>query len=165
MRVATWECPVCQASGVFRPYDPATAPKYCGECAADNGRDVRIKVTRREFDPGRSSPEPSTSTWRDIKTAPKDGTRVIIGWGSEFRAAWWDVQFDYKLCYGIDDDDDDDYAGHDYEQPDVCSGCERCKDGLIYIGAWTDAAVLSFGYEETHSYKPTHWMPAPEPTP
>ena len=28
---------------------------------------------------------------------------------------------------------------------------------------WTDDAVVSFGYEETAEYEPTHWMPLPKP--
>jgi hypothetical protein len=84
------------------------------------------------------------SGWRDIETAPKDGTVVLVYVPSDGRAhaCWWDPE--YK---GIWDEKSDD---------------------LRYIGAWTDGRVYSFGDEETYSYDDvTHWMPlplAPSPT-
>ncbi len=36
-------------------------------------------------------------------------------------------------------------------------------DAKGYRAAWTDDAVVSFGMEETAEYKPTAWMPLPEP--
>jgi hypothetical protein len=82
--------------------------------------------------------------WRPIETAPKDGQSILIGWqdqecGWQTRCAWWDVQFDLKW--------------------------DEEKEGSYYRPAWTDARIMSFNYEETYSYEPTHWMPLPPPPP
>lgn len=75
--------------------------------------------------------------WQPIETAPKDGRRVLVTWEDQIRAAYWDGDF-----------------GTSYDE---------ATDTVTQIGAWTDGAVLSFNYEETHSYHPTHWMPLPDP--
>lgn len=79
------------------------------------------------------------ATWQPISTAPKDGTKILISEGGELYAAWWDDKFNTTVFK---------------------------NGGIKHRGAWTDGAVLSFGYEETKSYKPTHWTPLPQaPTP
>lgn len=82
--------------------------------------------------------------WQPIETAPKDGQRILIGWWEDpdheswqARAAYWEDAFE-------------------------CAWSEEIEDNLP-VAAWTDDAVASFAYEETHSYQPTHWMPLPEP--
>lgn len=80
--------------------------------------------------------------WRDISTAPKDGTGVLIAWLDrdgewQTRLAWWEREFQ------IADVDDD--------------------DNTVWKSAWTDNRVQSFGYEEIWEYDPTHWMPLPDP--
>lgn len=79
------------------------------------------------------------SIWQKIETAPKDGTRILI-WSAEIDSILsvvWDAEFDYEW--------------------------DDKKDKQRYLGAWTDHAVASFGYEEYKSYQPTHWMSLPEP--
>lgn len=85
--------------------------------------------------------ERPASPWQPIDTAPKDGTKILIWDGKGQFAAWWDPTFE------------DDAAKNE--------ACDWEKSH--YIGAWTDGCVLSFGYEETYSYEPTHWMPLPPP--
>lgn len=83
----------------------------------------------------------TVAPWQTIESAPKDGTRVLIAFGDEIRAAYWDPKFEWMCDWGR-------YANEeDYE------GEHR--------GTWTDGAVESFGYEEVHEYEPTHWMPLP----
>lgn len=85
--------------------------------------------------------------WRSIRSAPKDGTVVLIydpseNEGRRIKAAYWDAEFDWI-------------------------GWSDKFNKARYRGAWTDNAVASFAYEETVEYKPTHWMPlpaAPKPT-
>lgn len=77
--------------------------------------------------------------WRDIETAPKDGTRILLfdpAIGPTVISGWWDKSFEIK-----------------YDEE---------KDETFEVGAWTDGCVVSFGYEETASYSPTHWQPLPE---
>lgn len=82
--------------------------------------------------------------WRSIDSAPKDGTKVLIFVPADPKreipaaifAAWWDAKFTYH--YSV-------------------------KRGEWHDGAWTDDAVLSFGYEKFQSYNPTHWQPLPAP--
>ncbi len=78
--------------------------------------------------------------WRAILSAPIDGTPVVIAWhdGSVWqqRIAWWEAEFSSK--------------------------CDKDRN-ITLCGAWTDNAVAHFGYEETHSYEPTHWMPCFSP--
>ena len=78
--------------------------------------------------------------WQPIETAPKDGTRILFYdpmSSGLIMSGWWDKMF--ELHY------------------------DQAKDETIEIGAWTDGCVLSFGYEETCSYEPTHWKPLPPP--
>lgn len=84
-----------------------------------------------------STPQGTSEGWQPIANAPKDGTRILITWGDQIRAAYWDDDFD---------------SSYDEE-----------RDEVTKIGAWTDGAVQSFNYEEMHSYEPTHWMPLPTP--
>lgn len=80
------------------------------------------------------------SDWLPIESAPRDGTKVLI-FGEHDRqifAAWWEPKFESKL--------------------------EESGD-FSYRGAWTDNAVVSFGYEETAQYYPTLWMPMPPAPP
>jgi len=80
--------------------------------------------------------------WRPIGEAPKDGSTVLIAWFDKTnnkwqqRSSYWDATFDFTY---------DDIRGS------------------TQIGAWTDNAVASFAYEETHSYPATHFRPLPPP--
>lgn len=79
------------------------------------------------------------SNWKPIKTAPKDGSRILFYDSSangKVFAGVWDAKFEIT---GVT--------------------ISRTK----YRGAWTDYRVASFGYEEYCEYSPTHWMPLPEP--
>lgn len=83
------------------------------------------------------------SDWQPIETAPKDGEPILIGWqdethGWQTRCAWWDERF----------------------APDWDKETDGVND---YRPAWTDGRVMSFNYEETYEYTPTHWQPLPEP--
>lgn len=78
--------------------------------------------------------------WISVESAPKDGTRILIGWYAETweqRAGYWKAEHDYV---------------YDAE-----------KDSGYWRGCWTDDAVASFGYEEIFEYAPTHWQPLPNP--
>lgn len=86
--------------------------------------------------------------WQKIETAPKDGTRVLVGsrrveqagqppvWRST--VAWWDDKF-------------------------RADGWDEENERQIWVPAWTDGTVASWGYEECAELSPTHWMPLPEP--
>lgn len=111
----------------------------CVDAAAE-GRKCRHASSRLEL-----APPPVLEAWQTIETAPKDGTPVLIGWFKPDgqwteRRAWFDREFEVA---GITDDG---------------------EGKTIWKQAWTDDAVASFGYEETHSYEPTLWQPLPSPT-
>lgn len=71
--------------------------------------------------------------WLPIKTAPKDGTTVLIGWQCEDKERTWAT----KAAWWEEDSAQEDLPG------------------------WTDWACRSFGYEEVNVYQPTHWQPLP----
>lgn len=76
--------------------------------------------------------------WKPIKTAPKDGTEIILGWDSAsvwiVRNGWWCDGFDQFEGVYIEDD----------------------------CGWW--AYRHSVTQEKLEGYdSPTHWMPLPEP--
>lgn len=81
----------------------------------------------------------SATFWREIKTAPKNGTKILFydPKSKTIFAGWWDKAFELRY--------------------------DKVLDDTVEIGAWTDGAVSSFAYEETCSYQPTYWMPLPEP--
>jgi hypothetical protein len=78
--------------------------------------------------------------WQPIKTAPKNRTRILVCGGdcADPLSVYWDDQFTYTFDETVD------------------------PPQQRYTGAWIDDAVKSFGYEETQSYSPTHWMPLPD---
>jgi predicted HAD superfamily Cof-like phosphohydrolase len=85
------------------------------------------------------------TAWRPIETAPKDGTRILLGsWavhkigeGTAFyqTVGYWCAEF--EAIYSDE------------------------TDGADYRGAWTDDTVASWGYEENTELSPTHWLPLP----
>lgn len=80
------------------------------------------------------------AAWRDIDTAPKDGTWVLLYdpmANSLIYTGTWDAKFD---------------SNWNYE-----------SDNLEYKGAWTSYQAQSFGHEEYATLQPTHWMPLPDP--
>ena len=94
------------------------------------------KADEREFKKYiRADLVPQCPEWQPIETAPRDGSKILIFCNEEIYAAYWDSEFKSEW-------DDE-------------------KDDSFYVGAWTDNAILSFAYEETNSYEPTHWMPLP----
>jgi hypothetical protein len=92
--------------------------------------------------------------WRTIDSAPKDGACVLVGsWRVErfgrppvWRAAlaWWEPEF---RAEGWDDE----------------------KQDTVWVPAWTDGTVASWGHEECVELHPSHWWdfgsgaPLPEP--
>lgn len=79
------------------------------------------------------------SQWMPIAEAPRDGTRILI-WSEEkgtVLSVYWDNEFDSKW--------------------------DDKKEETNYVGAWTDDAVQSFGYEEVHSYNPALFQVLPAP--
>ena len=90
---------------------------------------------------------PVPPQWRPIETAPKDGTRILVYVpdSDNVLSVYWDDQFTYRF--------------------DEAKAEADLKYEGEHEGAWTDDAVESFVYEEKCSYKPTHWMPLPEPPP
>lgn len=76
----------------------------------------------------------SLSEWLPIKTAPKDGDAILIGWftpsGHGLLSSEWNIR---------------------------CAWWDKTEKG------WTDNAVNSWGYEEVQIYKPSHWMNVPAP--
>lgn len=80
------------------------------------------------------------SEWRQIESAPKDGTRVILFGAFGVSPGYWDANFNGEMAYNADIDD--------YES----------------IGAWTNGQVENWGYEhEQQLNEPTHWIPLPAP--
>jgi hypothetical protein len=73
------------------------------------------------------------SEWQPIETVPKDGTRILVYFGSMgVREVFWSDAHDadFKL-WCVDDN----------------------KHGPYYLRGWS----------ETGERAPTHWMPLPEP--
>ena len=75
-----------------------------------------------------------TSEWLDIETAPKDGTRIIIGKAAGYVMAWASSAYWFN------------------REPCPCKP-PKCKPGTHQ--GWTDGCD-TLG-------TPTHWMPLPEP--
>ena len=84
------------------------------------------------------------SEWRPIKTAPKDGTWVLLKGGNtkEFGYLWEKADIVLGCQYG------DDRPVVAKFMPDYCDGY------------WT-YAYWDSGWRSTYD-KPTHWMPLPE---
>jgi hypothetical protein len=86
-----------------------------------------------------------STEWKPIKTAKKDGVKVLLtirtNKGRRVVAGCWDAEFKYIGYKHI--------SGEEMEP--------------IYEGAWTDYTVASWGYEEYTVLEPTHWAPLPEP--
>lgn len=79
--------------------------------------------------------------WLPIESAVKNDTPRLIGWFDEAgnwetRRAWWVEE-------------------HRYEWNEE-------KGEIEPVGAWTDDAVASFGFEEVQVYTPTHYTALPE---
>jgi hypothetical protein len=83
--------------------------------------------------------------WRPIETAPKDGTKILV-----FVPIVGDARFGHIYAVIWDD------------EFEVVNAMAK-SHAKMYRGAWTDFAVESFGYEKYAEYKPTHWLPLPEP--
>lgn len=90
---------------------------------------------------------PADDGWRDIGTAPTDGTQVLLTWRAVVKAeegpvsfitvGWWQEDFEAEWSEDI--------------------------GNTIYRGTWTDGRVASWGYEEVRELSPTHWRPLPPP--
>lgn len=77
--------------------------------------------------------------WRDIETAPRDGTRVLLAMGDgDVRDGWWDGEVELVAHPTIDQ--------------------------MIWRGAWVDGEVHGsiWGLVKVE-YDPTHWQPLPSP--
>ncbi len=76
--------------------------------------------------------------WQPIETAPRDGTWIDLVANGRVIAGYWDAEFEFRW--------------------------NEEKEESVPIGAWTDDAVASWGYEERCRYdSPTHWRPRPTP--
>lgn len=81
-----------------------------------------------------------TRKWKTIRTAPKDGSRVLLWDGKNVYLGLWDSNFGISEVY------------------------DQEKDEYTNRPAWTDHTVKSWGYEETNEIEnPTHWMSLPDP--
>lgn len=87
--------------------------------------------------------EPSGCVWKDISTAPKDGTEILAVWLSSSvpgewvqSVVWWDKQLESTWNDAIDD--------------------------LDYRGGWKDGRTTDYGERDLELF-PTHWMPLPSP--
>jgi hypothetical protein len=109
-------------------------------------QDAEIARLTREIDAARAA---GAAEWRDIGSAPMDGTWVLLGrWAVEeagkepvFRQSvgFWD-----ERLTGTDDWDDD-------------------IGDVVYRGGWTDHTVASFTHEEYTELNPSVWMPLQSP--
>ncbi|OUJ16387.1 hypothetical protein [Acetobacter sp. DsW_063] len=103
------------------------------------GHLVSQKVDHKEMF-RRSFTAALAEAWRPISEAPKDQP-CLIAWQEgcvwHIRRAYWDEKFEYNY----DDDTEED----------------------VYIGAWTDDSVASWGFQECNSFEPTHFAPLPAP--
>jgi len=81
------------------------------------------------------------SPWRDIESAPKDGTWIFIyrdNWHGAIKAKWGEID-------GVDEL----FTGWVFQDEFLCIGCaEGC---------------LGYNEDIEDGYMPTHWMPLPEP--
>jgi len=85
------------------------------------------------------------SEWKDISTAPKDGTWIqarIPGYGSDNIIAW-------RGWYVTDEDDE------------VCAWTFMTEQEPP--DCWTDGVCWKVNEDGKASVQPTHWMPLPPP--
>lgn len=82
------------------------------------------------------------SEWKDIATAPKDGTRIVVytAGGRALVASW-----QFSCCIGSDGADADAW---------VAQG--------IYPNDWTDGICWERNEHDEPSDPPTHWQPPPQ---
>ena len=71
--------------------------------------------------------------WQPIETAPKDGTRILVSFGTMgiYAVAWEESAYDEFKLWCVDDN----------------------KHGPYYLRGYSDEGPRS----------PTHWMPLPDP--
>ena len=124
---------------------PESRTIYGWEAIAGKLKTIAL-TARREIDAARAA---GAAEWRDIGSAPMDGTWVLLGrWAVEeagkepvFRQSvgFWD-----ERLTGTDDWDDD-------------------IGDVVYRGGWTDHTVASFTHEEYTELNPSVWMPLQSP--
>ena len=84
-----------------------------------------------------------TTEWRDIKTAPRDGTVIILRVGRlKFRASWREGLYNSQGC--------------------PCGGWHVYGDDAC-PSSWSDGVSWARNADGLPSKLPTHWMPLPEP--
>lgn len=145
-----WKCVPVEATeamlraGVEGVYGPATY-----KCVSRTGTELYEQEADSNYTAMLAAAPPppieSVSPWRPIETAPKDGTRVLLG------RPEGDEDVGVSVCgYWLDElEDGVDYMGHDGGFTDVDYQCFHPRRS---IGATASQYPGS---------QPTHWMPLP----
>mgnify|MGYP006935488135 CR=1 FL=1 len=81
-----------------------------------------------------------TVGWRDIESAPRDGTEVLLAAGSRVTVGHWTTEEECRVQIGD------------------CGGVCRCPEYEYQDPTW-----LSWDGGFTTEHPPTHWMPLPPP--
>ena len=139
----------CDQDTPYNPNDRAAPTVRCGHCFASvfgqnwTGSDTAITAwnTRPREDAA------VVDEWRPIETAPRDGTRIIIGRPDS------DGDGGISVCgYWLDElEDGVDYMGNDGGFTDV--------DYQVFYPSRSMGAKLS----RYAGRQPTHWRPLPQP--
>lgn len=79
--------------------------------------------------------------WRDIESAPKDGTKIVIG-----KSGWQSMPVAYWITY---------------PSQDFYMQGWSIEDNTFYLGC--EDGFLGWNEDLTDGNMPTHWQPLPQP--
>lgn len=129
-----------QRSGWLQRNDPKTGAM---QLKTPNGELIEGRAAFEVFDALAAAPQPALPAWRDISSAPKDGTEIVL-----FNPKY---KFLPKARWGeIDGETDDDVEGW-------FNGWLLEND--VYVG--TAEGCLGYMEDIEDGLMPTHWMPLP----
>ena len=143
-----WDCPNCyavaqQLLGSKQDSIARKGPKFLARAVEDMRADLAVAAV-----------SPPVSGWRDISSAPKDGTQVLLrtpidnGSDPKYQAV---VGF-YAPAGTLEMDGDTDESLVD-------------ESGMNTEDAWIEVSASREPWAWCMNYRPTHWLPLPQPIP